>query len=278
MSVLARCLVDAAYLQSLSSLKRKRVGRNDSERDSMTHLDALDLQRLRLFSGFITRVQHNFLWEELPGTIGLLRLYHVELRFFAEYAVHHQLLRARNASKTQRIYSFVKFLEDLLQAADGSAYPGLIDVLRYEWATWLLRRTDAPPRIPQREITWTSMTSDEWRRVVPVFRIPIAVCTHSVDPVAAVRHVDNGRTPPVSASEEQSFRLYWYSATRELRMADVDAGLAALVQSIDGYRSAQRVVRHAAAAIKLRFPIAAARIGFMFLINAGLLTARKRSR
>jgi len=277
MSVLARCLVDATFLNDVAVHGWSKLDRIMDDPRTTREFDALDLARVRHFSGFITRVQHNFLWEAFPGTIGLLRRYGIELRVFARYAANHQRLRARDAPQPERVKAFAAFLRSYLEDAGPRPYAGLKDVLEYELAIWVLRRS-AVSSVPAGDKTaWMTIPLAAWRNLVPGLRFPVALCAHTTDPIATLEWLERGTRVPAATQDGGQLRLYWRSAERDVRMADVDPGVGALVQAIDGRRSARAAFQRAAASLDWELAVALGRAGFAALSAAGLLTVRRRT-
>ena len=118
-TLVARCLTDPSYLEGLKA----------GPAGMMPHPD---LERLRLFSGFICKVQHNDLCDDLPGTRQLMHRYRIELGVFCDYRV---VLAGRNGNKMRReekIREFAGFLEDRIRTGRHPDCPGLLEVLRHE--------------------------------------------------------------------------------------------------------------------------------------------------
>lgn len=126
-TLVARCLLDPGYL-------------DEHLRDGATPLavdgEALDLRRLRLFSGLITKVQHNDLWEDFRYTRASLKLLEVELEFFADY--RSEFLRARVSSpdRIARVGQFLDAIERWLGERWSPAAWTALDVVRYEREIW----------------------------------------------------------------------------------------------------------------------------------------------
>ena len=103
----------------------------------------LDFQRLRAFSGFISKVQHNYLWETFPHSRALLEAWAIELDAFAEYRLRYPPLRPERLNRQQKMARVVGFLEEYLERPHAPSCPGLKDVLRHERIEWELKEMHA---------------------------------------------------------------------------------------------------------------------------------------
>lgn len=126
-SLVARCLLDPGYLS-----EHLREGA-----DPLTvGGEALDLTRVRLFGGLITKVQHNDLWEDFRYTRASLKLLGAELEFFAAYRDEFLQARAEHPDRIARVDRFLQALERWLGEHWSAAAWTAWDVLRHERATW----------------------------------------------------------------------------------------------------------------------------------------------
>src|SRR5207253_2578068 len=108
-----------------------------------------DFQRIRQFSGFIGKIQHNFLWDFFPATRRLLTHYNIELDVFAEYRSVQLSPELRSQKQSEKIRRFLAYLSDYL--VKYPSYRVLASVIRYEQAIWELRQqTDSKVSPPAR--------------------------------------------------------------------------------------------------------------------------------
>lgn len=128
-SLVARCLLDPGYLTSV------RDGAGDAPE---VNGQPLDLERVRLLGGLITKVQHNDLWEDFPFTRASLKLLGAELAFFADYRDEFLLARRDQPDRTARVGRFLDRLDRWLRSRSSPAAPVARDMASYERVHWQL--------------------------------------------------------------------------------------------------------------------------------------------
>jgi len=107
-TIVARCLLEPGYLERFERDPRAEVAHLDLDESARHELSSLDCRRVRRFGGFISKVQHNDLWDSFPYTRALLKLYGAELDTFAAYRGQHlELVRAGRPSRERRTKSFL---------------------------------------------------------------------------------------------------------------------------------------------------------------------------
>ncbi|HSF98026.1 MAG TPA: hypothetical protein VLA55_04990 [Ornithinibacter sp.] len=126
-TLVARCLLDPGFLD-----EHLREGSSPLTVDG----EALDLRRLRLFGGLITKVQHNDLWEDFRYTRASLKLLEVELEFFADYRAEFLRARVSNPDRIARVGRFLDAVEQWLGEHWSPAAWTALDVVRYEREIW----------------------------------------------------------------------------------------------------------------------------------------------
>src|SRR6266550_4698035 len=107
-TIVARCLLEPYYLERFERDPRAEVAHLELDEPLRQELSSLDCQRVRRFGGFISKVQHNDLWDQFPYTRALLKFYGAELDTFAAYRGQHLSLgRAGRPSRETKIRSFL---------------------------------------------------------------------------------------------------------------------------------------------------------------------------
>lgn len=141
-SILARCLVDADFLDALTSTPAAILA--DYGLDERTRRDFLnlDLSTVRRLAGFITKVQNNGLWQYFAYTRRLLAHYQLDSAIFSTYTRLHQ--RQRDLDRRAQTYAFLTFLEREIGNLDRDRAPALSDVMAHERALWELAKLQAP--------------------------------------------------------------------------------------------------------------------------------------
>jgi hypothetical protein len=142
-SDIARCLLEPGYLN------RMREDRLTGAEPAGRPAEELDLAKVRLFAGFVSKVQHNDLWLDLPYTRALLKLAEVEIEIFAEYRDRHLRLLQTGPTRKRRVQAFLGFLEELLRTTDLPGAPVIATMAAHERALWEVRQelTAAPEEL-----------------------------------------------------------------------------------------------------------------------------------
>jgi hypothetical protein len=282
MSFVARALVDPGFLDdslAAGSAAARTIARAPLERR--------DLGRLKQLAGFITRVQHNFLWEAFPWTIRGLQYYGASLDTFTEYAATAQRLRRAGASQEEKIRAFTTFLEQRLESATALCCPGLTDIVRHERAIWTLRAfrsRHTRGRRPSKANSSGVRTSAGFGRLVPEPARPFIVTSLRHDPlrlIARLRRNTTRRPPIVSARALRPLQDVLYSlddASTEVTRAAIDAVSAVLLCEIDGRRSVTEILRRAARRSGLRISAATARTVYELFTDRGIIYLSAPSR
>ncbi len=245
-AIVARCLVEPAFLEAVRADAAGALAAYALDDVDRAAFRSADLGRLRQFSGFIGKVQHNFLWESFPATRRLLRRHGIELEVFARYRGLQLAPQARAATQDEKIRRFLSFLEDDL--AGSGRYRALHMVMRHERALWEIRqaalasrrqgrgakglRTKALARLPWREFS----------RLVPGVDGALRIEAFDGDPVAltAAALAD---APPRALGRRKRLLVYWAdrSAAR-LRTLAVETLPALMLTQVDGRRPVGAIV------------------------------------
>lgn len=86
-SIVARCLTDPDFLLRAHARSRSSgLGEGTAEDMAAELLGDGELERLRRFLGFITKVKHNALRRRIPATLGLMGALGIELAFFCDFS------------------------------------------------------------------------------------------------------------------------------------------------------------------------------------------------
>jgi hypothetical protein len=149
-AVVARLLTDPAALATISALHRdpgsSSVDRSPPTLDEFT---AVELAKLRLFQGFITKIKHNPLLPILPLTFKALRKFGVEIEFFAQHSP--KFLEARTQGPLP-LQTQMTLAADALRATfiDRPFHPYLCALLQHELTIWQVGQTTDPPLLANR--------------------------------------------------------------------------------------------------------------------------------
>jgi hypothetical protein len=247
-SILARCLLDSAFLQLM--VRDPSAALEGYVLDEQTQADflTLNIDKVRNFAGFITKVQHNYLWESFPYTRALLKLYKIEIEIFVAYFPTHQRIRAEGrASKNQKIESFLTFLLAYLDSQEGSRYPGLREILLHESMLWEIGIALRPSQLPkplEGERAIVSLRPRQFGSVVPMVRGELRVGHFMYDPKQIITCLTQGHLALHQLPVQRRCLSYWAdSATNQLRILELDDVSAALLSQVDGCRPIRTIIR-----------------------------------
>ncbi|MTH36434.1 hypothetical protein GL279_17735 [Paracoccus limosus] len=102
-SVVARCLTDPNFLLRAYDRTHSVIpGDGTAEDIAAEILGGVELERLRRFRGFITKVKHNALRRRIPATLGLMGALGVELSFFCDFSPAYVAARQDGPLGTRR--------------------------------------------------------------------------------------------------------------------------------------------------------------------------------
>ena len=211
-AMIARSLVDIGFLEEIDN---RQILSSDGE----AALQTLDLVRLRQFAGFITKVRHNYLWEELPYTRQLILLYGLETRVFTDYSpIFQTSVRDKELTRADKTHLFVEFLKRFL-ASDTrrTRFPALRDVLMHEWILLQMRNL-ATDGIPQR--TQPETKRIDFQRVTAKTRIwifgHIRCASFEYCPLEVISALSTGKKPAfVHHLEGDKAFVYWKRSSAE---------------------------------------------------------------
>src|SRR5947199_10036579 len=104
--IIARCLLDPSFLASLHQNPAETLESYGLEESVRQQIESADFDKIQRFSGFISKIQHNHLWESFPTTRQLLRFYELELEIFTAYRPYQLSAEVSMGSREQRTRSF----------------------------------------------------------------------------------------------------------------------------------------------------------------------------
>jgi hypothetical protein len=151
---------------------------------------AADLEQIRRFSGFISKVQHNHLWRLFPATRFLLAYYKIELEIFAAFRALQLSPEACNRDRNGRITHFLNFLKDYAQS---HRFSGLRETVVHEQNIWELESmADAKGAAA----TVSNSSPATWRdflRLIPRPNPTLRIVSFQFDPGKLVESIARGQ-------------------------------------------------------------------------------------
>jgi hypothetical protein len=275
-TILARCLLDPEFLRRVSNDPGGVLAAYDLDERARRDFESFDFGSVRNFAGFITKIQHNDLWESLPGTRSLLKHYEIEIETFTAYHPLHAGLRARRVPRDEKIAAFLDFLQARLAAKPHERYPGLRDVLVHERLTWEIR-TRLSKEGDEGRTNGAASRSGRFDRLVPAVRGVARVGSFEFSPFAIAEQLAQGRFEPSGLSAKPHSLVYWGDpVSQQLRVFEVDEVTAAILREVDGRRSVGAVVRRATRRLGGEAPPSRFRPLFETTADRGLLALGRR--
>jgi len=150
-AVVARLLTDPAALATISA-RHGDPGSSSVDRSPQAALGEfaeVELAKLRLFQGFITKIKHNPLLPILPLTFKALRKFGVEIEFFAR---HSPIFLKAQTQGPLPLQTQMNLAADALRATfvDRSFHPYLCALLKHELTIWQVGQTTDTSFLPNR--------------------------------------------------------------------------------------------------------------------------------
>jgi hypothetical protein len=211
--VLARGLTDRRFCRALLRGRPPRL-----PPDERAAAAAVDAERLALFAGFITKVRHSDLFEHLPGTLALLRLFGVELEVFRDYFLDHD--PQPRGDTDAKLVAVLAHLARFSATRRGRAVAGLRDVLAHERCLWEVRRElargPAPPPPPG----------------AVALGGPVRLARLVRDPYAVIEAASRGRRLRGRPRGARWWLYFADAAAGELRTIEIDRDVAATIAAI----------------------------------------------
>ncbi len=247
MSILARCLSDAAFLEAVIRDPASGLREYHLDADTIEEFRNAGLPRLADLRGFITKVKHNDLWEDFPYTRILLRRFGFELAAFRAYSASDERVRRRpGESRRTRIARFLEFLGSHLLAATDSKAAILRSVLTHEQVRWELSHQLKLSAAPAgaRAGSW----GDDSAR--PVIRDTVRLVELDYNPLEVVPLIPgDGLDTDVLERRRRWLAYAVPPGTDELRVLEIPPAAAFLLSLADGNRSVRRIWKEATEAL-----------------------------
>jgi hypothetical protein len=240
--ILARCLTDPSFLTLLSTDRDAALRDYPLDARTRADFDHIDVRRLRRFSGFIGKVQHNYLWEVFPATRRLLKQSGREIDVFADYRAVQLSPSLRTESQSAKIRSFAAYLSNYAVQNPGCA--GLATAIRYEHICWELHQSVAVYR-SRPSLSAADIATSPWPeflRLVPAAKGPLRIESFDCDPSRLVSRVLEGTFTGASVGKPDVFVLRLDPDSLLLQTVAIDELTALLLSCIDDKRSVRAVI------------------------------------
>jgi hypothetical protein len=236
-TLVARCLMEPQHLDSLIAAQKNPAALRE-------------LKRLRLFGAFISKVQHNNLWDAFPGTTRLMQYLGIELRLFAAYRAKHFTGKLPKLHREDKVRLFVHFLEETLPTKRYRKFWVLADVFRHEKNLWELS-VETPLSVPLEEgdedvasqsERFSTMKWNAFQRLAPRWEGSFRVERFDCNPVRLVeklrRSLENHSFP-----RRGTYALgYWRSMRGIAQVLRLDTYQGAILSRINGKRRVRTII------------------------------------
>jgi hypothetical protein len=268
--ILSRCLVDPPFLETLATDPDRALAPYLLSAQLLSELRKLDLRRIKTFSGFIGKVQHNHLWDTLPATLILLKRYGIELDLFGLFRPIQFSTRAQ--SRADQLGRFVAFVLDYSRAKPQFA--ALACVVRYEYlASGLKSRAGDSNVTPERlTVTPADLSWPAFQRHIPVLSGVHNLGWFGCDPGQLVNCILDGTFTEYVGGNSRLFLLKAAADGGGIRCFETDELTALMLSLIDGRRTVRAVITAARARITAAAKPRTFRDFFEQAVNAGLIS------
>lgn len=245
-TIIARCLIDHDFIDTLRRNPEKVFNEYRLEPEVRREIESIDIEKIRQFSGFIGKIQHNYLWEFFSGTRLLLRYYNIESDVFVAYR-KPQLSLLKTSSRTEKIRSFVNFLKTYLSCNQGlvNSCRGLLEVLQHEEIVWKL--TCIEPQIID-EVNILPKTID-WKTLQSaIVRIngEMFIQSYDFNPGVIISQVKEHAFNGVLPKKKSRLFTYWKASnSKDIHLLNLDKFSVHILSKINNKRSIRAVIDNA---------------------------------
>jgi len=254
-ALIARCLTDPCFLESaIEDPATVSSHLNETLRAAAMQMD---FQKLWRFSGFIGKVQHNYLWEHFPMTRKLLWKLSIEHDVFGKYRKVQLSPSHGMLDRPSKVRCFAEFLDGYTAGAKDLP---LRSVFLHERIVWELRTAGDGP-VSQAGESETIRTYAEFARRVPAIASNVRVASFVYDPLRAAPNMRRKRTTLAYAKDGDG----------KVRVLIPDALSAVVLSAVDGGLSVRSLVARIRGTGFREIPPSAFRSFFEQAAGAGLI-------
>jgi hypothetical protein len=231
-ALLARCLTDPDYLNNIS--RDPQALRHNLQSDLVSDAVHLDFQKLSRFSGFIGKVQHNYLWEHFRFTRHLMNRKGLDHDVFGEYRCIQLSESTRTLDREGRIHRFCEFFDGyLLRSGDWF----LRTVFTHERTIWELGKVGVAGRCLQLTPGSPSQTPKPIANLIPFIPSGVRLVKLDYDPLKAVEAVSNGSSLTARRRRYPVALFYVRDTLGQVRSFKLDAFCGIVFNSINNRHS-----------------------------------------
>lgn len=180
-ALIARCLTEPDLLES--AIENPTAFSGQVEATLRQEAQQFNFRKLQSFSAFITKVQHNYLWEYFPATRQLLWRLGIEHDVFGEYKRTQLLPLSGAPDRIMRVRRFCEFLEKY--SAESRQWM-LRCIFTHERLLWELSTFTSPPIVAEANTVSTTWNWAKFRRSVPAIAPNVRIVSFDHDPLRVI--------------------------------------------------------------------------------------------
>lgn len=235
--MIARCLTEPRYLESLISKQRDPA-------------ILLELRRMRLFGAFISKVQHNHLWDSFPATRQLMQRFGIEFDLFLAYRMENLNDRPHRIHREAKITRFVRFLDRTLTRSRYRRFSLLADVFRHErniWELssekcWSLSPNDNKEGNTSPDRDLGAMKWPTFRELIPDFRGHFRLEQFGHNPLRTIASLRATPSSPTRRRRSSFTLAYWKLTDSHPSVLKLDVYQGAILSNINGTRRIREII------------------------------------
>lgn len=228
-SVFAKAILDVRFLEKLT--EEKTIP--GAEEKTAVPLPAESIRSLRLFSAFIAKVQHNYLWNDFPLTLTTIRRLGIELEIFGAYLPAHQQNRRDHPGMTieEKKNCFVEFFRHYTSQKKDPAFIKAHTILTHENIYRQAKKITPEPALKKKPAPGRIVTKS-----IPVYNGRVWINELYVNPALINTLLTAER--PIKVYQRKKRYCYWQKDRNEdLRVFEVSKNMAAVLAAIDGKKN-----------------------------------------
>lgn len=232
-SVLAKAITDISYIQYLEQSTHSDAALliNNGENDL-----AKGLQPITRFSAFISKVQHNFLWQDFRITFRLMHQYELEIEIFTAYLpLHQQTKKNPKLTIRQKTDNFIDFLKAYLGPKNDQKYKLLCYATTHEDSIRKLKESVGTMKTKLPAATSISSAS--------VVRINGSWHIHqlSLSPLHITELTMPGKK--ITFSKNKSIYVYWMKARNKgFKILEISKEVKMVMNCIGGSNTVSHII------------------------------------
>jgi hypothetical protein len=232
-SVLARSIMDIDFMNALAGKAKKKKAEE--------HIFNASVKGLKYFSGFIAKVQHNFLWNDFMLTRKMLIRQKIELEVFTAYLPEHQNnKRNKIPGEKEKIMRFVSFLKNYLEQRPQRRYRLVYNVLLHEEAMFILKQHSD-------DVAFAAATGMLPRKILFAHRPVLSGAVHHVWLTVPPPRMNDlfKKNGEGLLQRRRRYYCYWYDpGSSAIRILEIPVVIRRVLTVIDNKKKVKDIVQY----------------------------------